>query len=97
MTHLQIHTKVGSTGTDYILRQWPSKGDPDVTIPRKDEEKIPYFLSAVDVVLNRCELTVQYTSLVLLWSLTSSRLDMYQAKPFTLKVGQNTRRWYRPL
>ncbi|RYC78949.1 hypothetical protein BFJ63_vAg18176 [Fusarium oxysporum f. sp. narcissi] len=64
MTQLQIHTKVGSTGTDYILRQCPSEGDPDVTIPRKDEEKISYFLSAVDVVLNRCSICIKRNHLL---------------------------------
>jgi hypothetical protein len=89
--------KISSLGTDYILRQGPFEGDPDLKISTKDKEKISCFLSAADAMLDRCELTAQNMSRVLLCWLASSRLDMYQAKPFTLKVEQNTRKRYRPL
>ncbi|KAJ0143400.1 Uncharacterized protein HZ326_13829 [Fusarium oxysporum f. sp. albedinis] len=57
-----------------------------------DEEKIMCFLSAVNVMLNRCELTAENTDRVLLYWLASSRLDICQVKPFALKVEQNTRK-----
>ncbi|KAH7199215.1 hypothetical protein BKA60DRAFT_601312 [Fusarium oxysporum] len=97
MTRLPIRAKDGSVETDYILGQGPLEGDPDIMIPRKDEEKIMCFLSAVDAMLDRCELTVENTSRVLLCWLASSRLDIYQAKPFALQVEQNTRKRYRLL
>ncbi|RYC80046.1 hypothetical protein BFJ63_vAg17066 [Fusarium oxysporum f. sp. narcissi] len=89
--------KVSPLGTGYILGQGPSEGDPDIIIPGKDEEKIMCFLSAVDAMLDRCELTAQNTSRVLLCWLASSRLDICQAKPFALKVEPNTRKRYRLL
>ncbi|KAM5527659.1 hypothetical protein FOXYSP1_20021 [Fusarium oxysporum f. sp. phaseoli] len=95
MTRLPIRAKVGSVETDYILGQGPLEGDPDLIIPRKDEKKIICFLSAVDAMLDRCELTAQNTSRVLLCWLASSRLDICQAKSFALKVEQNTRKRYR--
>ncbi|KAF4442004.1 hypothetical protein F53441_11849 [Fusarium austroafricanum] len=92
MTRLPIHDKVGSVETDYILGQGPLEGDPDIIISTGDEEKIMCFLSAVDAMLDRCELTAENTSRVLLYWLASSRLDICQAKPFALKVEQNTRK-----
>jgi hypothetical protein len=89
--------KISSLGTDYTLGQGPFEGDPDIQISRKDEEKISCFLSAADAMLDRCELTAQNTSRVLLCWLASSRLDICQAKPFALKVEQNTRKRYRLL
>uniref|UniRef100_A0A4E9EH69 Uncharacterized protein n=1 Tax=Gibberella zeae TaxID=5518 RepID=A0A4E9EH69_GIBZA len=97
MTRLPIRAKAGSVETDYILGQGPLDGDPDIMIPRKDEEKIMCFLSAVDAMLDRCELTAENTGRVLLCWLASSRLDICQAKPFALKVEQNTRKRYRLL
>ena len=97
MTRLPVRTKVSSVGTDNVLGQGPFEGDPDITISRKDEGKISCFLSAIDIMLDRCELTAQNTSRVLLCWLASSRLDIYQAKPFTLKVEKNTRKRYRLL
>jgi hypothetical protein len=97
MTRLPIRDKVGSVEIDYILGQGPLEGDPDIIIPRKDEEKIMCFLSAVDAMLDRCGLTAQNTSRVLLCWLASSRLDICQAKPFALKVEKNTRKRYRLL
>ncbi|CZS75061.1 unnamed protein product [Fusarium graminearum] len=97
MTRLTVRAKVSSVGTDYVLGQGPLEGDPDITISRNDEGKISCFLSAIDAMLDRCELTAQNTSRVLLCWLASSRLDIYQAKPFTLKVEENTRKRYRLL
>ncbi|KAF5975168.1 hypothetical protein FBULB1_7524 [Fusarium bulbicola] len=97
MTRLPIRAKAGSVETDYFLGQGPLDGDPDIIIPRKDEEKIMCFLSAVDAMLDRCELTAENTSRVLLCWLASSRLNIFQAKPFALKVEQNTRKRYRLL
>ncbi|KAJ9412365.1 hypothetical protein QL093DRAFT_2570667 [Fusarium oxysporum] len=87
--------KISLLGTDYILGQGLSEGDPDIIIPRKDEETITCFLSAVAAMLDRCELTAQNTSRVLLCRVASSRLDICQAKPFVLKVEPNTRKRYR--
>ena len=97
MTRLPIHAKVSSVATDYILKQGPFEGDPDIIISRKDKKKITYFLSAIDIMLDRCELTAQHTSRVLLCWLASSRLDIYQPKPFALRIEENTRKRYRLL
>ncbi|EXL40817.1 hypothetical protein FOCG_16761 [Fusarium oxysporum f. sp. radicis-lycopersici 26381] len=97
MTRLPIHAKVGSVETDYILGQGPFEGNPDIIISRKDEKKITCLLSAIDIMLDRCELTAQHTSRVLLCWLASSRLDIYQPKPFALRIEENTRKRYRLL
>ncbi|KAJ4007746.1 hypothetical protein NW766_009549 [Fusarium irregulare] len=97
MTRLPIHAKVGSVETDYVLGQGPFEGDTDIIISREDEKKITCLLSAIDIMLDRCELTAQHTSRVLLCRLASSRLDIYQPKPFALRIEENTRKRYRLL
>jgi hypothetical protein len=97
MTRHPVRTGVHSLGTDCILGQGPSEGDPDIMILGKDEEKIACFLSAVDAMLDRCEPTAQNTTRVLLCWLASSRLDTYQPKPFALRIEEDTRKKYRRL
>ncbi|EXL65147.1 hypothetical protein FOPG_18613 [Fusarium oxysporum f. sp. conglutinans race 2 54008] len=97
MAYLPIRAKVGPVETDCILGQGELEGDADIINPRKDEEKIICFLTAVNAMLDRHELPAQTTSRALLCWLASSRLDTCQVKPFALEVEQYTWKRYRLL
>ncbi|RSL44777.1 hypothetical protein CEP54_014543 [Fusarium duplospermum] len=97
MTRLPVRTIGQSLGADYILGQGPCPGDPDIVSPIEEEQKILCILSAVDVMLDRCQLTAQNTNRVLLCWLASSRLDVYQPKPFALTIEETTQKRYRGL
>ncbi|RSL80519.1 hypothetical protein CDV31_017116, partial [Fusarium ambrosium] len=97
MTRLPVRTIGHSLGADYILGQGPCPGDPDIVSPIEEEQKILCILSAVDAMLDRCQLTAQNTNRVLLCWLASSRLDVYQPKPFALTIEETTQKRYRGL
>lgn len=97
MTWLPICKMDPSLRTDFILGQGPREGDADVISLRQDEQKIACLLGAVDMILDRCELTIRDTSRVLLCWLLSSKLQVYQPKPFALMTEESTRKKYRSL
>lgn len=86
-----------SSNTDFVLGQGPREGDADVVSLRQDEQKIACMLDAVDLMLERCELTIQHTSPLLLCLLVSPKPGVKQPKPFALMAGKNTRKMYRSL
>ncbi|KAJ0127598.1 Class E vacuolar protein-sorting machinery protein HSE1 [Fusarium oxysporum f. sp. albedinis] len=69
---------------DYVLGQGPSRGDPDIVSPWQDEQKIACIVSALEHVLDRCEMTARHTGRSLLCWLRSSRLESCGQNPFTL-------------
>ncbi|KAM6508116.1 hypothetical protein FALCPG4_018004 [Fusarium falciforme] len=97
MTRLPVRTIGHSSGAGYVLGQGPHPGDPDIVSPRKDEQKILCFLGAIEMMLDRCQLTARNTNRVLLCWLASSKLDIYQPKPFALTIEETTQKRYRVL
>lgn len=83
--------------THFVLGQGPHEGDAGIVSLRGDEQKISCALGAVDLMLDRCELTVQHTSRLLRCWLVSSKPGNYQPKPFALMTQENTRKKYRIL
>jgi hypothetical protein len=69
--------------------------DPDMTSPIQDEQKIAVLVIAVDVMLNRCEETVQHTSQILLCWLRSMKAYICHSKPFALVSLETSRKKYQ--
>ncbi|KAH6868968.1 hypothetical protein B0T10DRAFT_534021 [Thelonectria olida] len=90
---LQAITQLPNRTVDHS----PCPGDANNISLRKDEQKILCFLGAINAMLDRCELTAQNTNRVLLCWLASSRLDIYQPKPFALTIKESTQKRYRLL
>ncbi|KAH7015916.1 hypothetical protein EDB80DRAFT_748699 [Ilyonectria destructans] len=86
-----------NSSSDFVLGQGPYEGDGDIISSRQDEQKISCVLNAVDLMLDRCELTVQNTCRLLLCWLVSASPTSYQPKPFALMAKPNTRKKYRLL
>ncbi|KAL6405441.1 hypothetical protein AUP68_11197 [Ilyonectria robusta] len=84
-----------SLNADFALGQGPREGDADIVSLKHDEQKIACMLGAVDLTLDRCELTGQHTSRLLLCWLLSSKPGAYQPKPFVLEITSVRRpsRW----
>ncbi|KAL6405826.1 hypothetical protein AUP68_10965 [Ilyonectria robusta] len=98
MTRLPACNRIDpSFNADFVLGQGPREGDADIVSLKHDEQKIACMLGAVDLTLDRCELTVQHTSRLLLCWLLSSKPGAYQPKPFALMTEENTRKKYRSL
>ncbi|KAJ3454446.1 hypothetical protein MRS44_018340 [Fusarium solani] len=83
------------SSSNFVLGQGPRDGDGDVISSGEDEMKISCVLGAVDLMLDRCELTVQNTSRLLRCWLPSANPTSYQPKPFALMAEPNTRKKYR--
>jgi hypothetical protein len=98
MTRLPISIGIDpNIDTHFVLGQGPHEGDADIVSLRRDEQKISCVLGAVDLMLDRCELTVQHTSRLLRCWLVSSKPGNCQPKPFALMTQENTRKKYRIL
>ncbi|KAH7113418.1 hypothetical protein EDB81DRAFT_670333, partial [Dactylonectria macrodidyma] len=86
-----------NSSSDFVLGQGPHEGDDDIISSRQDEQKISCVLNAVDLMLDRCELTVQNTNRLLRCWLVSASPTSYQPKSFALMAEPNTRKKYRLL
>ncbi|KAH7261579.1 hypothetical protein BKA59DRAFT_488953 [Fusarium tricinctum] len=84
-----------SLDADYILEQGNSEGAPNFVSPREDEQKIACIMRALDLVIDRCEDTVRYTSQNLLCWLLSSRLQSRREVAFNLVAEKNSEIRYR--
>jgi hypothetical protein len=84
-----------SLDADYILGQGNSEGAPNFVSPREDEQKIACIMSALDLVIDRCEDTVRCTSQNLLCWLLSSRLQSRREVAFNLVAEKSSEIRYR--
>ncbi|EXM15419.1 hypothetical protein FOTG_16213 [Fusarium oxysporum f. sp. vasinfectum 25433] len=84
-----------SLDADYILGQGNSEGAPNFVSPREDEQKIACIMSALDLVIDRCEDTVRCTSQNLLCWLLSSRLQSCREVAFNLVAEKSSEIRYR--
>ena len=83
--------------TDHFLGHGTHDIDPEILSPRQDEQKIAALMTAVDLMLDRCEETMQHTSRILLCWLRSTKPHTCYPKPFTLVALESSKKKYRRL
>jgi hypothetical protein len=83
-----------SLAADYFLGQDLSQDNKDLASPSQDEQKISCLMGTVDVMLDRCEVTVRHTSQALLRLLQGSWLRAHK-HPFSLPARDSTKKKYR--
>ncbi|KAI8401927.1 hypothetical protein FOFC_17232, partial [Fusarium oxysporum] len=79
---------------DHVLGQGPSGGDPDIASPWQDWQKIACIVSALEHVLDWCEMTACDTGRSLLCWLYSSRPEFCCQNPFTPLAEDSRRKRY---
>ncbi|KNB04586.1 hypothetical protein FOXG_06642 [Fusarium oxysporum f. sp. lycopersici 4287] len=83
--------------SDYVMGQGCRQGDPDIRSSYVDEQKLSCTVRALDLVIDRCENTVRYTSRTLLCWLLSLKLHVYREAPFRLVAEKSSETKYRVL
>ncbi|KAJ0133136.1 Uncharacterized protein HZ326_23784 [Fusarium oxysporum f. sp. albedinis] len=83
--------------SDYVMAQGFRQGDLCIRIPYVDEQKLSWAMRALNLVIDRCENTVRYTSRTLLCWLSSPKLHIYPETPFCLVAEKSSETRYRVL
>ncbi|EGU84550.1 hypothetical protein FOXB_04933 [Fusarium oxysporum f. sp. conglutinans Fo5176] len=86
-----------SLKSDYVMVQGCQQGDLCIRSSYVDEQKISCTMRALDLVIDRCENTVRYTSRTLLCWLSSPKLHIYRETPFCLVAEKSSEIRYRVL
>ncbi len=92
---LKAMTSTAKTKNDLFLGQGEKDGDADVSIRRADKQKLACVLAAVDLMLDRCEMTARHTSRLIRCWLVTSKPNSYQSNAFSVMTESNTRYRYR--